>query len=78
MAQQKMKPKLPNRTETEAEDDPENRSNKGNNNKTNPKSSSGAPTWNGERLYPPARAVSKKRSKAWDFGGFVKTRRLAY
>ena len=61
--------------EASQEDDPENRSNKGNNNKTNPKSSSGAPTWNGERLYPPARALSKKRSKAWLFGGFRKDKK---
>ena len=57
------------------EDDPENRSNKGNNIKTDPKCSSGAPTWNGERLYPPARALSNKRSKAWLFGGFRKDKK---
>ena len=42
-----------------------------NNNKS---SSSKAPHWNGERLYPPAR-VSKAPSKAWKYGGFRKNKR---
>ena len=35
------------------------------------RSVSHAPHWNGQRLFPPSRKISKP-SKAWSFGGFVK------
>ena len=35
------------------------------------KSISNAPHWNGQRLFPPSRKISKP-SKAWNFGGFLK------
>lgn len=35
-------------------------------------SKSKAPSWNGERLFPPSRKIAKP-SKAWKFGGFRKT-----
>ena len=35
------------------------------------RSISNAPHWNGQRLFPPSRKISKP-SKAWNFGGFLK------
>ena len=44
-----------------------------NNNNEAKQIDSKVPRWNGERLYPPSRKLSKP-SKAWKFGGFVKNK----